>query len=443
MNKFQIKKGLNYFTSKNITPIKVFNNDIKSALSNTKYEEFEEENENENNETNIKDYQKIITRIKKIFITKSNCQKFSYHPLINYTIGKYGDYTLYLKTIFVEIKHYKDDNFLKKETTFFNPNSNSFGVNFQNFFFIFYMHYNNVQIFYKLKENYNITCSSDIKNIRKNYIDLTKKSYIKKYNFENIFKLNTTTNLENSVIIMKNNENIKNPFDDLKDKIIGFTCKKDENIYEIKYGYNKIYIDGFYESREEIKLAFKYPKSILIPKNSLIFLEIKINCDIKKIKKEIFKKIQILKILGLTLDTVFFLGILYNNNYKIDNYDDDEVIFEEDNFKIYIFNCKSYFLGQKINLVQKVFKEEFQAPQVNYISSNTESNSLRNSSLDKPNLRNNLKTKNEKLNEVKKTQDKNLNDNNIEKKKTRSNIKSISNFSLFDDDLLYSQMVFY
>ena len=51
------------------------------------------------------------------------------------------------------------------------------------------MHYNNVQIFYKLKENYNITCSSDIKNIRKNYIDLTKKSYLKNYNFENSFKL--------------------------------------------------------------------------------------------------------------------------------------------------------------------------------------------------------------------------------------------------------------
>ena len=66
MNKFQIKKGVNYFTSKIITPIKLFNNDIKSGLSNTKYEEFEEENENENNETNIKDYQKIITRIKKL-----------------------------------------------------------------------------------------------------------------------------------------------------------------------------------------------------------------------------------------------------------------------------------------------------------------------------------------------------------------------------------------
>ena len=84
------------------------------------------------------------------------------------------------------------------------------------------MHYNNVQIFYKLKENYNITCSSDIKNIRKNYIDLTKKSYLKNYNFENSFKLNTTTN---SIIIMKNNEKIKNPFDDLKEKIIGSKIK--------------------------------------------------------------------------------------------------------------------------------------------------------------------------------------------------------------------------
>ena len=143
----------------------------------------------------------------------------------------------------------------------------------------------------------------------------------------------------------------------------------------------------------------------------------------------------------MTLDKVFFLGIIYNNNYKIDNYDDDELIFEEDNFQIYIFNCKSYFLGQKINLIQKVFKEEFQAPQVNYVSVNTESNnfiSVRNVSLDKPNTKNNLNSiqKNEK------TQENNSNQN-IENKKPRTNIKSISNFSLFDDDLLYSQMVFY
>ena len=50
--------------------------------------------------------------------------------------------------------------------------------------------------------------------------------------------------------------------------------------------------------------------------------------------------------------------------------------------------------------------------------------------------------KNENLNEMKKTKEKNSNDN-IENNKARSNIKSISNFSLFDDDLLYSQMVFY
>ena len=42
---------------------------------------------------------------------------------------------------------------------------------------------------------------------------------------------------------------------------------------KIKYGYNEINIDGFYESRKEKKLSFKYIlKVFLIPKNSLIFL---------------------------------------------------------------------------------------------------------------------------------------------------------------------------
>ena len=43
---------------------------------------------------------------------------------------------------------------------------------------------------------------------------------------------------------------------------------------------------------------------------------------------------------------------------------------------------------------------------------------------------------------MKKTQEKNLNDY-IEKIKARTNIKTISNFSLFDDELLYSQIIFY
>ena len=138
------------------------------------------------------------------------------------------------------------------------------------------------------------------------------------------------------------------------------------------------------------------------------------------------------------------MGILYNNN-KIENEEEEKMYFEEDNFKIYIFNCKAYFLGQKITLVKRVFSDEITNTPININNIDQNKNDIneRVLSVNKSNTRNinlgNHKTEN--LNEVK------YNDNKLNNKinninKPLSGLKSLSNFSLFDDDILYSQMIF-
>ena len=69
-------------------------------------------------------------------------------------MGHYSEYILYLKTIFVEIKIYKNGILQKFGKTYFNPYLNSFCVNYDNLSFIFYIYYNQVQIFKDFKEKY-------------------------------------------------------------------------------------------------------------------------------------------------------------------------------------------------------------------------------------------------------------------------------------------------
>ena len=79
-----------------------------------------------------------------------------------------------------------------------------------------------------------------------------------------------------------NIDGIKNPFNKLIDKKLGFSCKLNNNLFEIKYGFEKIFIDGFYETKDYIKLPFNENKFIEIPIDSVIFLEIEINSSIKQ-----------------------------------------------------------------------------------------------------------------------------------------------------------------
>ena len=456
MKKITLNRKINLISPNKNTPIKIIPNNLTHSIPNTKFQEKIEEEKIENNKEEIN---KIFNRLNNIFISKTNCSKFNYHPIINYSIGKMGEYSLYLKIIFVEISYYKKGKIKKKEITYFNPYSTSFCVNFHNLSFIFYMSNNKVQIFLNLKEYFTITALPDIKNIKRNCIDLNN---INNKNNEYSYRLNNT--------FINDNNTIKNPFENLKDKVIGFSCKNNDDFYEVKYGFNKVDLDGFYEARNDIKLSFNYPKFIFIKKGSYIFLEIKINCDVDYIKEEILKKIQILKLLGLTNDNIFYLGIIHNSkiidnninntinennndNEKEKDNENEEIHFMDNNFSVYIFNCDSYFLGQKINLIHRISSQEFDNSK-NEILNNTQLNNkitnIRNLSLDKVNTRNMvLKIQNsENLCEVQKyTGKKNLKQTFEIKKRNVQTIQklpsvSISNFSLFDDDMLYSQMNF-
>ena len=87
MNKKQIKSP--QIILNKVPQIRNLNNDnLNSLLINYKFEK----NINEKEEN-----KKIISRIKQIFISKTNSSKFSYHPLISYSIGHYSEYILYSK----------------------------------------------------------------------------------------------------------------------------------------------------------------------------------------------------------------------------------------------------------------------------------------------------------------------------------------------------------
>ena len=269
-------------------------NELSDRLKNTKiiYNNFD--NIENKNSPRLKN---LINRINNIFLSKTNCPKFSYHPLINYSIGKYGLYSLYFNAIFTEISYFKNDKLETIEKTFFNPNSQSFAINFQNLTFIFNMFNNKIKIFSNLKDYYITFGISDIKKIRKNQIDLNSKI--------------------NNLTINYNNLKL-NPFNDLKEKILCFSCKKNDEIIEIKYGFTQIYLDGFYETKSLMNLPLYENKEIIIKNNSLIILEINNNCNAKQMKEIIDNKIKIFKTLEISKSNVYIFGIISKEKKKED-----------------------------------------------------------------------------------------------------------------------------
>ena len=405
-------------------------NELSDRLKNTKiiYNNFD--NIENKNSPKLKN---LINRINNIFLSKTNCPKFSYHPLINYSIGKYGLYSLYFNAIFTEISYFKNDKLETIEKTFFNPNSQSFAINFQNLTFIFNMFNNKIKIFSNLKDYYITFGISDIKKIRKNQIDLNSKI--------------------NNLTINYNNLKL-NPFNDLKEKILCFSCKKNDEIIEIKYGFTQIYLDGFYETKSLMNLPLYENKEIIIKNNSLIILEINNNCNAKQMKEIIDNKIKIFKTLEISKSNVYIFGIISKEKKKEDEkktlYPKNEKIFyEEQNYKIFIYECNNNFLGYEIhelnendkvneNSIQKKLdnrKLTFDYNKNESVILNNKENILTNSNLiNDSNISSNTTLINSK-NEHNKN--KSIEVKIIKKKYQRKT----SNYSLFDDDLLYCQMI--
>jgi hypothetical protein len=402
-------------------------NNLNAMLQDTKFII----NQNENNNHNSKENKKLVNEINNIFISKSNCSKFNFHPLINYSIDNTEDYSLYFNSIFVEISHYKKDKIIKIERTFFHPNAQSFAVNFQNLTFVFYMYYNKVKIYLNLKEYLIIFASSDLKKIRENFIDLDSK------------KNNNQDNSINSLKI--------NPFDNLKEKILCFSCIKNEEIIEVKFGYYPIYLDGFYEINLPISLPFYNNKEILLEKNSLILFEINNNCSVEGMKKIINDKIQIFKILEISAKTIYYFGIIIERENINENINKNLTYYQNKNFKIYILEINNDFLGQKIPEItetknndypkrvnSKKRKSTFDINQSMNLDSKT--NNLLDQSMTNSHIINDSTMS---INTTPTQLQKEINkiENNKEKKISKKTLqRQISYFSIFDDDYLYYQM---
>ena len=388
---------------------------------------------NDNNNHNTKENKTIINKINNIFISKSNCSKFNYHPLINYSIDNSEDYTCYFNLIFVEISHYKKNKIKEIERTFFHPNSQSFAVNFQNLTFIFYMYYNKVKIYLNFKEYLIIFASSDLNKIRENFIDLDSKKYNNQNGSVNTLKIN--------------------PFNNLKEKILCFSCIKKEEIIEVKFGYYPIYLDGFYETKLPISLPFYHNKEISLDNNSIILLEIKNNCTVEEMKKIIDDKIQIFKILEISIKTIYYFGIIIERENINENFNKNLTYYENKNYKIYILEINNDFLGQEIIEINKIKNDNYPKR----INSKREKIYDINKSMRLENKNNNLldqtmsnthiindstnsinTTPTQLQNEMNKIQNNNEKKNILTKKTLQ---RQLSYFSIFDDDYLYYQMI--
>ena len=387
--------------------------------------------QNENNKINSKENKKLINKINNIFISKSNCSKFNYHPLINYSIDNYEDYTLFFNPIFVELSYYKNDKLLKIERTFFHPNSQSFAVNFKNLTFVFYIYYNKVKIYLNLKEYLIIFASSDLKKIRENFIDLDSKNNIN----------------DNSISSLK-----INPFKDLKEKILCFSCIKKEEIIEVKFGYFPIYLDGFFETKLPISLQFYDNKDIFLEKNRLILFEIKNNCTVEEMRKIIDDKIKIFKILEISANIIYYFGIIIESKNINGNLNKSLIYYEKQNYKIYIIQINNNFLGQDITEIKQTKNNNYPTT----INSKRKKTYDINQSMHLDNKTNNLLEQSltnshiindstismnttpsllqKQMNKIQKNEEKKI----LPKKDLQ---RQLSYYSIFDDDFLYYQMI--
>ncbi len=153
----------------------------------------------------------------KIFIS-------SFNRLFN---GSLFRISIIFKTIFVEIKIYKNGILQKIGKTYFNPYLNSFCVNYDNLSFIFYIYYNQVEIFKDFKEKYFIYAQPELKKIRKNCIEINNINLSKIQNYS--FLLNNSI-LDSNIFF--NKELIKKPFNKRK-KIYIFHVNIMINYYNI------------------------------------------------------------------------------------------------------------------------------------------------------------------------------------------------------------------
>ena len=293
------------------------------------------------------------------------------------------------------------------------------------------MYYNKVKIYLNLKEYLIIFASSDLKKIRENFIDLDSK------------KNNNQDNSINSLKI--------NPFDNLKEKILCFSCIKNEEIIEVKFGYYPIYLDGFYEINLPISLPFYNNKEILLEKNSLILFEINNNCSVEGMKKIINDKIQIFKILEISAKTIYYFGIIIERENINENINKNLTYYQNKNFKIYILEINNDFLGQKIPEItetknndypkrvnSKKRKSTFDINQSMNLDSKT--NNLLDQSMTNSHIINDSTMS---INTTPTQLQKEMNkiENNKEKKISKKTLqRQISYFSIFDDDYLYYQM---
>ena len=170
-------------------------------------------------------------------------------------------------------------------------------------------------------------------------------------------------------------------------------------------------------------------------------------------KKIIDDKIQIFKILEISIKTIYYFGIIIERKNINENFNKNLTYYENKNYKIYILEINNDFLGQEIIEINKIKNDNYPKR----INSKREKIYDINKSMRLENKNNNLldqtmsnthiindstnsinTTPTQLQNEMNKIQNNNEKKNILTKKTLQ---RQLSYFSIFDDDYLYYQMI--
>ena len=117
----------------------------------------------------------------------------------------------------------------------------------------------------------------------------------------------------------KQNEEIRKKLINSKEEIIQnmkmISSQNSGNFLTLKLEFKTQELDGFFRATEDISFSYKH-FSMKIPKDAFIIIECKNNSKVESIIKNIKAKKYKLKYLGINIDNLFFLGVLYDLNKK-------------------------------------------------------------------------------------------------------------------------------
>ena len=308
---FQSLSKLKANLDPNIKDDKDMINNIEKFLSNT--DKSIKDFNNPNSENYKFDDEVFENSINRIFTNKLKLTSFDYFPIFQAYSSEKGKNICCITYLKIKIQE-KEKNTQAKEFDYLAKNL--IYISYNEFIFLIEMQKNQNPILTIYKSNFS-------QNIEKVFTkdNINEKKYNTSFyigeiesskNFSYESNINTINKLKNEILELNDGNT---SLEQLKEK--------NENIKKLD-GLNKIIeisiemidkeLDGFYKTNEEYRFKFAN-NDITIKKDNYIILEVKNHNNLQDIIKNILEKKNILFKLGISLDNIYFIGVL--NSYPV------------------------------------------------------------------------------------------------------------------------------